>query len=428
MFDSIDPTRAWAPRPDGPLSWAEAAHLHRRTGFGATPGRIRMATQRPLSAELEAVFAVPDEAFEADQRLIAKAVLAGGKPRRLSAWWLQKMARSPAPLREHMALFWHGHFASSAAKVGDLKLMFRQYESFYQLGLGSFRELVLRMVEDPAMLTYLDATENLKNRPNENLARELMELFTLGVDRYSEADIKELARCLTGWQVRFGRAKFVSAYHDSGRKTLLGKSGAFTSETAVDVLLRRSDCGHHIARKLVRHFVVDGVPIPRRLTEPLAKQFVQEPDVGQLLRTILASRLFYSETVRGQKIKSPVAFAMGLLRSFGAATNFEELANQVALLGQDLFQPPSVKGWPGGTTWINASTQLGRCNLAAALISDKEPGITPARIAAQCSTREELELLPRLLFAQPISTPHIPVNNSSGHLLALTTYPEFQLA
>src|SRR5690606_21813964 len=255
-------------------------------------------------------------AFRQESDALASAVLAGGDSKKLSAWWLYVMLRTPDVLREKMTLFWHGHFATSAAKVQDAWLMHRQNELFRRHALDAWETLVQGVSRDPAMLIYLDSAVNRKSHPNENYARELMELFCLGEGQYSEQDIREAARCFTGWEVRRGKFYLNRRQLDLGEKTVLGERGPFSGEEVVRVILRQPAAPRFLARKLVRFFVLDEPELPDALLEPLAVEFRESGlDVGRLVRRILGSRLFFSEHALGRKVRSPVELGVGLLRA-----------------------------------------------------------------------------------------------------------------
>ncbi len=283
------------------------------------------------------------------------------------------MLSTPHQLLEKLTLFWHGHFATSAAKVQDARLMLAQNQLLRHHALGRFDELVQGISRDPAMLIYLDSTTNRKAHPNENYAREVMELFCLGEGHYTEQDIRELARCFTGWQVKRKKFRFSRYQHDFGPKTIFGHTGNLGGEDGVRLVLERPAAPRFIARKLVRFLVFDEPEVPDRLIEPLAQQ-LREDDfhVAPVVARILGSQLFFSHHAIGRKIRSPVELACGLLRSLEATTNTYRLSERLTEVGQALFYPPNVKGWDGGRTWINSSTLLGRANLVHDLLRNEK--------------------------------------------------------
>jgi uncharacterized protein (DUF1800 family) len=281
------------------------------------------------------------------------------------------MLHTPHPLLERMTLFWHGHFAVSAAKVTDAELMFQQNALLRRRALNDFRALVHDVSRDPAMLIYLDSATNRKGRPNENFARELMELFCLGEGQYSEQDVQQLARCFTGWEIKQQKFRFNRFQHDSGEKSLLGKAGRFPDGEAIDWILDQPQAAGFIVGKLYSALVCDEPAPDQQLLEPLANEFrTSGMDTGAVVRRILASRLFFSEHARARKVRSPVDLAIGLLRTLEGTANTHQLSSDLQANGQGLFFPPNVKGWDGGRTWINSATILGRANMTTRLLAD----------------------------------------------------------
>jgi uncharacterized protein (DUF1800 family) len=275
---------------------------------------------------------------------------------------MHEMLVTPSPITERMTLFWHNHFVSSQQKVRFSRLMYQQNATLRAHALGSFADLLHAASKDPAMLIYLDTAQSRKGQPNENFAREVMELFTLGEGNYSEADIKEAARAFTGWSVDrdTGRYLFRPAIHDFGTKTVLGKSGRFDGDAVLDVILERPQTAEFITAKLWREFV-SADPDPREV-QRIAKAFRNRNyDIKVALRFLLLSDAFWDIANRGTMVKSPVELVVGTLRQLdvapSGATPFVVVA---AGMGQNLFSPPNVKGWPGGEQWINSNTLLAR--------------------------------------------------------------------
>lgn len=352
----------YVPDADRPWDLKRAAHLYRRAGFGATRAELDEAL-RGTPAEAVDRLTAAEEDFEPMGRTVAS----GDDPRRLAGWWLYAMTRTRAPLRERATLFWHGHFATSAAKVAVARLMFEQNLLLRRRALGDFAAMVQEISRDPAMLVYLDSAVNRRAHPNENYARELMELFCLGEGNYTEKDIREIARCFTGWEVVRDRFKFNRSHHDEGAKSFLGQSGRFGGEDAVRIVLEQPSASRFIAARLARFFVSDeSVPI-----EPLAVELRESGwDVGRVVGRILRSNLFFDSI--GRKIRSPVEMVVGLLRALEGSTDLQVVADDLERLGQGLFHPPSVKGWDGGRTWINSSTLLGRANLVHRIVTSEK--------------------------------------------------------
>ena len=448
MHSEIDPVWAWSPFvPDDQTAWNSktAAHLFRRAGFGATQAQLDAAASRSVTEVVDELLNTSEDAAFRDQMsTLAGAALAGNSTDLLSAWWVYRLLSTPAQALEKITVFWHGHFATGADKVTDPALMLTQNQLLRTHAFGDFQQLVLEIARDPAMLIYLDSATNRKAHPNENFARELMELFCLGEGQYTENDIREMARCFTGWEVRRGEFRFNRYQHDSGAKNFLGDSGPFGGDEAVRIVLRQPSTAEFIVAKLLRFFVMDELPQQPGLIDPLAQQFRDEGyQIRPLLRRILTSRLFFSRYSMGRKLKSPVELVAGLLRCLQGSTNTQELAEALRQLGQGLFYPPSVKGWDGGRTWINSSTLLGRSNLIRRLITHPNTRFSgkPLRdqLADQGLTRpaDIINACELLLFAVPIPQTAkerietlmragTPQAVSEG-LHALCTLPEFHL-
>ena len=367
---------AWLPyEPSQAQPWnrRRAAHLFRRAGFAANSAQLDAAVKDGPQAAVQKLLAIdaPEAvAFASQNQQFAQAILARGNPEALVSWWLYAMLHTPTPLLEKLTLFWHGHFAASAAKVLDPQLMYAQNTLLRAHALGSFEALVQGISRDPAMLIYLDSITNKKTHPNENYAREVMELFCLGLGNYTEKDIQELARCFTGWEIQRKQFKFNSYQHDFGKKTLLGQSGEYNGEDGIRVILAQPAAPQFICKNLVRYFVTDE-EVATEMIEPLAQLFRKnELRVAPVVETLLTSRYFYSEEALATKVRSPVELGISLLRALEATTSMQKLAVEVADLGQKLFYPPNVKGWDGGTAWINSATLLGRTNLIKRVVED----------------------------------------------------------
>lgn len=365
------PWEPYTPTDKNPWNAKLAAHLFRRATFGASVRQVDLAVKNGFLATLDQLFDLSAASSFDDEMATSGRVLAGGEDStELSAWWLLRMVRSPCPLLEKMTLFWHGHFATGAEKVVDARAMLKQNKLLRQHALGHFEDLVQGISKNPAMLIYLDSTENRKTRPNENYARELLELFCLGPGNYTEKDIKEIARCFTGWEVRRAVFRFNKHQHDSGTKSFFGESGQLTGEQAVRVVLDQSAATAFLARKMIRFFVFDNEEMNDDLVKPIADHLRETDfDIASTLKKILGSRLFFSQAAIAQKIKSPVELAVGTLKFLEAQANMRQITQRLERLGQLPFYPPNVKGWDGGTSWINASTIIARANLVSSLVT-----------------------------------------------------------
>jgi len=407
--------------PIGRGAWtaATAAHLAQRAGFGGTPAEIAQLTDMTPT---EAVASLVDFDSKTDETVPPGWVLADGadarpmlkelrrlpeaeRRKRLDAmrmeqreqmaelrrWWVARMVGTRCPLQEKLTLFWHGHFASGIRKVRSPYAMYRQNETYRHHAAGNWRALVKAAVREPAMLIYLDNAQSHAKAPNENLARELMELFTLGEGRYGEEDVKAAARALTGWSIARDRMVFElrPRMHDDGEKTFLGKRGRLGGDEIVAIILDQAEAPAFIARKIWRYFVAEDpdAALVQALGATLRRH---DYELRPLLRTMFLSEEFYAAGVRGTQIKSPVQWLVGALRGLelepppGPRT-----ALILRQLGQDLFDPPNVKGWDGGFSWITAANLALRFNLTPTLVQGfpgkdrpgrRKPALDGARI------------------------------------------------
>jgi uncharacterized protein (DUF1800 family) len=364
----------------------DAAHLVRRTRFGASHSDIRQALDDGPDATIERLLSAQTESadFIARDAALRRVALDSADIADLRAWWANRMLYSANPLVEKVALFWHGHFATSNAKVRSVRQMEAQNALFRRHALGSFRELLHEVARDVAMLVWLDGNANRRRQPNENFARELFELFALGVGNYSERDIKEAARAFSGWHVRKGEFWYNSLQHDTGDKTVFGKTDNFDGGDVVDLCLKQDAAPRFLAKKLLQLFVMQSPP-DDAVAELAA--CIRENDfaIRPVLRTLFSSAIFFAPESQHTIIKSPADFVLGTQRTLEARINLRESVNLMTQLGQSLFEPPTVEGWKGGRTWINSATMLGRANFAAELTMGNRFGqiAEPAEVAAQ---------------------------------------------
>lgn len=422
---NLDPAWAWRPYVEThpqPIGRKLAAHLYRRAAFAADERLLTEAADCDAQTAVKTLFAPGEEAapFKAQMEALTRAILAGGDPQKLASVWLYRMLHTPRQLEEKATLFWHGHFATGAEKVTETSLMHGQNEVLRRHALGDFAALTHEIARDPAMLIYLDSATNRKAHPNENFAREIMELFCLGEGHYSEKDIQELSRCFTGWEVKQNKFRFNRFQHDSGEKTILGQTGPFKGEDGVNIVLAREDAPRFIVRKLVRFFVRDEPELADEAIEPLAKEFREHNlDIGFLIERILTSELFYSELALGKKVRSPIELAVGLLRGLEGSTDTNFLASELRDLGQGLYFPPNVKGWDGGRAWINSSTLLGRTNLVRKIVDHERTRFAGGDLASLLEQRgiagaeRTVAWLAEMLLATPLS------DGARGRLVAL---------
>jgi uncharacterized protein (DUF1800 family) len=372
-------------------AWTRSAtaNLLRRTGFGPTGPEVDQLHEliggKGLEAAVDRLLAGADEAADVSARheRLKSAALSTGDIKDLKAWWLAKMLRGANPLVERMTLLWHNHFATSQTKVNSVPKMLAQNELFRRHAVGRFGDLLAGVARDPAMLIWLDGRQNKRRAPNENFARELFELFGLGVGNYTETDIKQAARAFTGWTLRGDEYFFDPHQHDTGPKTVFGKTGAWDGDDILRLTLEHPACAKFLAFKILREFAAHDPPAD--ILADLATTLRESKhDVRAALRRMLLSAWFHGGT---SLIRSPVLFVAGALRSLGSAdesfpetsVNLRTATDLTARLGQDLFEPPTVKGWDGGRNWIHSATLLQRTRFIGELLSDKGPG----RIAPQ---------------------------------------------
>jgi len=313
--------------------------------------------------------------------------------RRLAHWWADRMVATNRPLEEKMALFWHGHFATGEEKIRDYRKMEQQLALFHRRATGSFRELLIDVARDPAMLAYLDAAQNVKGAPNENFAREVMELFTMGVGHYTERDIREAARAFTGWIDDDLAFKLDADKHDNGQKSFLGRTGNFDGVDILTSILEQKVTAEFIAGKLYRFFVREELsePLQARLGAILRDN---DYEIAPLLRTLFLSHDFYSAPSFGTRIKGPVELVVSTYRKLGVKRlpGIPDLNVVSRELGQILLNPPTVAGWAQGRTWITPGLLLARGNFARDvlfpdIINFTDPNFNPGREVRRVNDR-----------------------------------------
>ena len=389
----------FAPLSARQWNYEAAAHLLTRAGFGGTPGEIEAAHGKGLDAAVRDLVDVSDDLADvpapewAHPRPIGKirtqmrSQRVSPRERRerkrayhdmegenildLRRWWLERMLTSPAPLLEKMTLFWHGHFATSVQKVRDGYWMWLQNDTLRRNAFGNFATLTKKMSRDPAMMIYLDLQKSEQQHPNENWARELMELFMVGIGNYTEQDIREAARAFTGYHVNLGtqQFRFAPLQHDDSSKTFMGRSGPLSGDDIIDTLMEKPACAQFIGRKIWRYFVEDD-PSPETVNAVASRLRAHNYEIRPFLREIFSSGEFYSERVIRSQIKSPLQFLIQTAKLLEIPLPPAEIAqNAMRQMGQILFAPPSVKGWDGGRAWISTSTLLFRYNFANYLIN-----------------------------------------------------------
>lgn len=413
------PSASMAPIKPDRWGYGPARHLLWRAGFGGTPAQIRTVMSwgpekavehlvnfdevpfdepqadtfdkdimRPLNAEERGDLAKARRSGDEESvaRLRAQRQEAERVDRQqvrsVQQWWLKRMIESPRPLEEKMTLFWHGHFATSYRTIEDSYHMYLQNQLFRKYAVGNYGKLMYEIIRDPAMIAYLDNNDSRKGRPNENLARELMELFSLGVGNYSEKDIKEGARALTGYTFYDDAFDFQKQDHDEGQKAILGRTGKLDGDDFVSAILEKPACSRYMAQKFYRYFVAD-YPTGREDVDRAAQAVIREMastlvvnkyNIKPMLRKLFLSEHFYSPAIMREQIKSPVELVVGAVRSLNTPVReLTVLLDAVNLMGQNILFPPSVKGWDGGRSWINTATLFIRQNILCFLLTGKMP-------------------------------------------------------
>ncbi len=347
----FDPSGVWDPSlRNFPPSRAAATQRAEKTGE-ALGARVKPAGERRLQPVVDRFF------------YWLRATML--ETRRLAFWWAGRMVASHRPLEEKMALFWHGHFATGEEKIRDYRKMEQQLALLHRHATGNFRTLLVDVARGPAMLAYLDAAENVKGAPNENFAREVMELFTMGVGNYTEKDIREGARAFTGWIDDDLDFKVDPAKHDDGEKTFLGRTGKFDGVDVLNIILEQKITAEFIAGKLYKFFVRENIS-PEVQAKLGAVLRDNDYEIAPLMRTIFLSKDFYSPPSAGTHIKSPVEFMVSTYRRLGVRRlpGIPDLYVVSRELGQILLNPPTVAGWAQGRAWITPGLLLARGNFA----------------------------------------------------------------
>ena len=371
------PTGILAPNDPGAWTRREATHLLWRAQFGASAPELDRAHKEGLSRTLDRLLTPQQESeeFKTVEPLLRETAYDTDNIKDLQAWWLYRMHYSANPHHEKLALFWHNHFATSNGKVRSVPHMTAQNDLIRREALGSFRKMLHGMAKDVAMLFWLDSNANRKRQANENFAREVMELFSLGEGNYTEDDIKQAARAFTGWHVREDKFWFNVRQHDNGTKTLFGKTGNLDGGEIVGLCLGQKACPQFLAFKLLRAFVLDQ-PTKMQITALAAR--IREHDFAMqpVMRELFSSRLFFGTEARHAIIKSPLELVLGACRALEVRPNLQEVNRISGQLGQAILEPPTVKGWEGGRLWINSASLLQRDNFAMALLEGKV-GVLP---------------------------------------------------
>ncbi len=407
---SIDSRQAWEryqPSPQNPWNLRKVGHLFRRAGFGATRDEmqqaLRVGPEETISRLLEG--GPNQQEFEQQADRLLDSIQQANNGEQATAWWLYKCLYTPHPFREKMTIFWHDHFATSNLKVNNVTYMIGQYQLMRNHAQGNFETMLQEISLDPAMMVWLDTVDSRQGQPNENYARELMELFSLGINNplnpeqanYTEQDIREAARAFTGYRIQNGEGVFRSELHDDTEKTVFGQRGRWRGPDIVRLCLQQDACPYFIVGKLYEYFISETVPAPASLLEPLADDFRRNWNIQTVVERMLRSNLFFSERVYRTQIKSPVDYSIGIARALEGRIGTLALGTALEGLGQRLFYPPSVAGWDAGQAWLNGQTLLFRHNLALDMTStlDESYGrrLDPVEVARNHNRRTDAEVV-----------------------------------
>jgi uncharacterized protein (DUF1800 family) len=425
-LQTSDSLAAYQPEAHGGWTAADAAHLLWRLSFGTSVSAVAEVTKLGLRAAVDrhipadGAWSEESAEFIATEPVLRRAALSSGDVNQLKAWWLYRMRYSQHPLAEKLTLFWHNHFATSNAKVLSVRHMLTQHELIRQHGLGSFRDLLHGMSKDVAMLVWLDSNSNRKRHPNENFARELMELFSLGVGNYTERDIQEAARAFSGWHVRNDEFWFNRLQHDEGSKTVFGRSANFDGGDVVELCLSATACPKFLATKLLQTFVR---PRPSAVLVDALAARIRELNfqMTPVLRELFASEAFFAAESRRAIIKSPLELVVGTMTLLGVRPHFQNCLVPLAGLGQDIFEPPTVKGWEGGALWVNSASLIARMNFLIELLSGARFG------RADDESLKSLLGNSDLARSTLLQTTEETVPNNRDELLRTLLEPEFQM-
>ena len=426
------------------LGFVEARHLVSRTGFGPEWDSIQRITGMPMQQAVDFILqqrnSNPTHPHAMSpwskivglrknmrtKKMIMRIAKTEGKA--LQHWWVKHLLTTKAPLVERMTLFWHNVFPSTIAKTLSTKLLHQQNLMLRKHALGNFRTLLHEVAKDPAMLVYLDGNMNEKAAPNENFAREVQELFTVGRGQFTEKDLREAARAFTGWRVDEHSGHFVNQadLHDAGQKTILGETGNFNGEQALDIMLKHPRTAERLAERFWAEFISVSRPNPTVVRQWAQKLVSSNYRIAVLLKTVLTSNEFWTEANRGALIKSPVELAVGTLRVLPYTLPRDNLAHQLALMGQPLFNQPTVKGWATGKEWLSTQSLLLRDQLLRNMTRGNLRNAKSGMDRLLPNINSNIEMAQWLLAIPPINP--FPEKEGNQRLVrALVLDPAFQV-
>jgi uncharacterized protein (DUF1800 family) len=434
--------RRYEPSARCPWNLSRAAHLWRRAGFGASWPQLQQSVKAGPQKTVDMLLRPKGDisGFNAECDSFTQSV---ASPAALRPWWLRRMILTPDPLREKMTLFWHDFFAADGASGAGGAQMRDHIAALRAKALGRFGELLGKIAGDTATVLSMGSTANGKTTPDEAFASQFLRRYTVGAGNFSQEDVRQTARAMTGWSVLRNKMRYFAEQHDGGKKTLLGRTGAFDSDDVVRIASRHPATARNLVQRLYRLFISETGQPEEALIAPLIESLAKDFDISKLVETMLRSSLFFSDAVMGQRIKSPVEFAVGIIRGLEANVSTVRLADDLAALGQNLCYPPTPDGWAHGRHWINQATVAGRDNLAAALLAGSGPyggKCDPAALAkrhARADDKSAASMLASVLCAPGGVAPEpwklLPPTGTPADRLRKTAYrliarPEFQLA
>jgi len=434
--------RRYEPSARCPWNLARAAHLWRRAGFGASWPQLQESVKAGPQKTIDILLQPKGDisSFNAECDSFTESV---DSPAALRPWWLRRMILTPDPLREKMTLFWHDFFAANGARGVGGAQMRDHIAALRTDALGRFPKLLGKIARDTATFLSIGTTTNGKTTPGAAFADQLLGRYTVGTGNFSQEDVRQTARAMTGWSVLRNKMRYFADQHDGKNKTLLGKTGALDFDDVVKIASRHPATAKNIVRRLYKLFISETGEPAEILVTPLTESLAKDFDISKLVETMLRSSLFFSDAVFGQRIKSPVEFAVGIIRGMEASVSTVRLADDLAALGQNLCYPPTPDGWTRGRHWINQATVIGRDNLASALLAASGPcggKCDPGALAKRhgliddkpaASMLAAILCAPGGVMAEPwtlLPQTGTPADRLRKMAYRLTARPEFQLA
>jgi len=416
----------------------KTAHLFRRTCFAATWPELIQALADGPQVTVDSLLSPTPQSIALDQRhdRFDEAVATGDSADALRSWWLRRMLETPFPLQEKMTLFWQGRFGIAADRVGNSLSLLRYQQALRRNALGDYRDLLKALLNEPALFVGLGAEQNRRAQPNPALARWLLQYATVGGDNHPAADVQELARSYTGWFVFKHQLRFIEREQDPGAKMLFGQEGSFTLSELVDLLVAQRATAEQLVYALYGELIADAPQPEPAFLAPLVDQFQQDPNIGALVSTMIRSNWFFAEDNLHRHVKSPVEFCIGTLRSLESIVPTVVLAEDLADMGQNLYAPPTLAGWPRAQHWITNVTLTQRQRWIRQLVDPEGPYAkhlalpdlaaqrkgdlaASAWLAALLHGHERLD-------AEPLPTK--PAENLPQVLVQVLSVPEYQLA